>query len=716
MKVIYIGTKDQLAEAFIERMDKEGNDVYFLSDAAFPRKVADVFKHRYYKSSLEGDRLGGVLRSIAPDCVVYAGKSYMGSEGENEAEADIALLARTLRVVAGQEGVRFVLLSSLSVYGDHGQNVDEQSAVMPTDETGIHFMREEQLVEIYRKQQGLNAVVLRASQLYAGRAGEGLHDFLSRSFMEVEGNREGQTLSDELFYPLHVADLVDALKRVMEYGRQSVYNVAGSFGLSRKRLYELAGQCLGVEARFSWSEAAKPQSVDSSLIKKELEWTDFRRLEDLLLRGEITYEKKREKTRTKKADQKAGSAVRRTLENIVVFVVFAALYAGCSSHGLFSQIDWMTIYVILISLFMGIRQSSFAVVLASAAYLAGQKLSILEMTNFYSYAGSVLAIMQYVFFGLSVSYVTDMLREELRDTRRELSLLGQEHEELKKINEENVLIKNEYEERLLDSKSGFPKLYNTVSRLMVLQPDRIFMETIQVIAEMVHTDTAAVYRVNGDSPYLRLINALNEKSTEGGKTWNISSYTKIRSALENGELYQGDIWNGEPAVVLPIIYQEHCVAAIMIRELPYSSQSLYYVNLLKTLSLLLRESVGRALDYEELSREERYIEGTDILKPDAFYKNVLLAREKAQKHMAEYCVLEIVYTGDFEECYKEIAPKLRTTDYFGADQDGKIYVLLNNTGTEDIEYLRKRLSTDRVEVRLTTAFDETDDTESRNRR
>ena len=680
MKVIYIGTKDQLAEAFIERMDKEGNDVYFLSDAAFPRKVADVFKHRYYKSSLEGDRLAGVLKSIAPDCVVYAGKSYMGSADENEAEADITLLARTLRVVAGQEGVRFVLLSSVAVYGASGESVDEQGAVTPTDETGIHFMREEQLVEIYCKQQGLNAVILRASQLYAERAGDGLHDFLSRSFAEVEGSREGQTLPDELFYPLHVEDLVDALKRVMDYGRQGVYNVAGSFEMSRQRLYELVSQRLGVEARFSWSEAAKPQSVDSSLIKKELEWTDFRNLEDLLLHGEITYEKKQEKTRTKKTDQKTGGAVRRTLENIVVFAVFAALYIACSSHSLFSQIDWMTIYVILISLFMGIRQSSFAVVLASAAYLAEQDLSILEMTNFYSYAGSVLAIMQYVFLGLSVSYVTDMLREELRDTRRELAQLGQEHEELKKINEENVLIKNEYEERLLDSKSGFPKLYNTVSRLMVLQPDRIFMEIIQVIAEMVHTDTVAVYRVNGDNPYLRLINALNERSAEGGKTWNISSCPRVRSALESGELYQGDIWNGEPAVVLPIIYQEHCVAAIMIRELPYNSQSLYYINLLKTLSLLLRESVGRALDYEELSREERYIEGTDILKPDVFYKNVLLAREKAQKHMAEYCVLEIVYAGDFGECYKEIASKLRTTDYFGAGHDGKIYVLLNNRG------------------------------------
>ncbi len=112
------------------------------------------------------------------------------------------------------------------------------------------------------------------------------------------------------------------------------------------------------------------------------------------------------------------------------------------------------------------------------------------------------------------------------------------------------------------------------------------------------------------------------------------------------------------------------------------------------------------MDYEELSREERYIEGTDILKPDDFCKNVLLAKEKAQKHMAEYCVMEILYSGDFGECYKEISSKLRTTDYFGADRNGKIYVLLNNTGTQDIAYLKERLSSDRVEVRLTTAFDE----------
>ena len=181
----------------IERMNKEGNEVYFLSDAEFPGKAADIFKYRYYKSSLEGDRFEGVLRSIAPDCVVYAGKSYMNgsSPGSKEAEEDIALLARTLRAVSGQAGVRMILLSSVSVYGAADGCADEQCAVMPADERGIHYMREEQLVEIYQKQQGIDAVILRASQLYSERAGEGRRDFLSEAFADVESEEAGDRKS-----------------------------------------------------------------------------------------------------------------------------------------------------------------------------------------------------------------------------------------------------------------------------------------------------------------------------------------------------------------------------------------------------------------------------------------------------------------------------------------------------------------------------------------
>ena len=140
------------------------------------------------------------------------------------------------------------------------------------------------------------------------------------------------------------------------------------------------------------------------------------------------------------------------------------------------------------------------------------------MTNFYSYAQSVLTVVEFVFFGVAVSYTVDMLREEVRDTRRGYEMASNDFRELKAINAQNVVIKNEYEKRLLDSKESIPHLYSLIERLMVLSPDRIFLEILHVVAQLVETDTVAVYTVNPKSTYLRLVNALNDASSMGGKS------------------------------------------------------------------------------------------------------------------------------------------------------------------------------------------------------
>lgn len=706
MKIVYIGAGDRLAEVFLERMGKEGNDVYFLSQEKPPPRTSNLWKYRYYKISSQEDLFRKVMQSIAPEWVVFAGAHFMDSVYQEQEEDDVTLLARTLRILSQQQETGFLLLSSVEVYGNAGGKAEERHGFMPVSEKGMRYVREEQLLEVYRKRYGLRASVIRASQLYSERAREGAKDFLSRSFADVIGTERGRRLPDDTLQPLHVADFVDAVKRVMDSGKTGAYNVSGSFGLSRKHLYALIERQTGIAAQgIRWEENPQGGTADNSLIKKELEWTDFRRLEEQFSTGEISFERKEKESR-KKRKGPIPSNVRRTLENLAVFTVFFLIYYISAAHSLFSQIDWLTIYVILISVFMGIRQSALSVILASAAYLFLQDLSIFSMTNFYSYAESVLRIMEFVFLGLVVSYTTDMLREELRDTQRELKMLEGEHEELKKINDENVMIKNEYEERILDSKSGFPNLYRIVNRLMVLQPDRIFMEIVNIIAQMVHTDTVAVYRVNGDSPYLRLLNALNEKSVQGGKTWDISEYPAVRASMDAGTLYQGDEWDKEPSVVLPILYQGKCVSVILIKTLPYTSRTLYYSNLLKTLSLLLCEAVGRALDHEKLIRAELYIEGTDILKPEPFRRNLLLAGERRTKNLAEYCVAQVLYAGSLEEAYGAAASKLRTTDCFGVDEAGSLYVLLYNTGAEDMEYLRKRLEKDNVTLNLTTAFEE----------
>ena len=697
MKIVYIGANDVLAETLAERMVQEGHDVYLLSDKAAPKKPKGVSLHRFYRTPRKGESFGKLLRSIVPDCVIFAGNHYISSAHEEESDVDVTLLTRSLRAVAGFPQIRFILLSSIEVYGNTGEKADESAECAAVSERGIRFIREEQLLDIYRKQHGIHAVILRASQLYTDRPGEGMDDFLSQIFSAAA--RAEDHMTDHVFQPLHVSDFVDAVNRVTGGETQYIYNVCGSGELSAKRLYQLACWRQDIqEPAVRWEDPGFISLADSGRIRRELGWSDFRNLEEQLRKGEISYTRVKAKGRNKKK-WSIPTDVRQIAENLLLFEVFMVLNSLCASSSVFSHVNWLMIYVILISVSYNIYQSALAAILASAAYLYSQGLSIFQMTEFYAYADLVLAFVQFISLGLLVSYTTGVLKQDAWSLRLDLDMLKEEYEDLKAVNDENVLIKNEYEERLLTTKTGFPKLYELISRLMVQEPDRILMETMQVVSELVRTDTVAVYQGQAGSPWLRLVAALGDDSVMNGKSWNLSDFPRIYNAVARGELYQGELGSGEPAVVLPIVCRDIPRAVILLKTLPYECETLYHVNLLKTMSMLLRDAMEKALQYEELSREDRYVKGTDILNPEAFRKRVLLAREKDEKRVAEYCVVELIYPGTLPEAAATAGQALRVTDCLGIDEDARLFALLNNTGPQGLEHLQNRLLTCGVEAR-----------------
>ena len=697
MKIVYIGAGDGLAEALAQRMTQEGNEVYLLSDQALPKKPKGVSRHRFYRIPRKGGSFVKLLQSISPDRVVFAGNHYISAAQEEEADEDVTLLARSLRAASGFPHVRFILLSSTEVYGDAPAGAGESAQRAPAGERGLRFVREEQLLELYQKQRGMDGVILRVSQPYTDRPREGGEDLLSRSF-SAAAQPEGR-MPDCLYQPVHVFDLADAVKRASDSGKQPIYNVCASAQISSQRLYHLICRQEGIpEQAVQWEAPGSATLADSGRIRQELGWSSFRDLETQLQEGGIKFERLPDQGKRKKK-RPFPAGVRQLLENLLIFAAFFALHTLCGSHSLFSQIDWLTIYVVLISVGYSIYQSTLAAGLASAAYLYSRHVGIPALNTFYSIADSLLAVTEFVFLGLIVSYTVNMLRENLRNSRQEYQMLKDDYDDLNAINQENVLIKNEYEERLLTNETGFPKLYSLISRLMVQEPERILMETMQVVSELVRTDTVAVYRGQAGSPWLRLMGALSDQSAMGGKTWNLSGSPRIYEAVKRGELCQGELGSGEPAMVLPIVCRGVPEAVILIKTLPYECETLYHVNLLKTLSLLLRDSMEKALQYEELSRAEHYVEGTDVLKPDAFLQRLRLAEEKAQKCMAEYCVVELIYSGSLEEAAGAVSQTLRVTDCLGTDEEGKLFALLNNTGPQSLAYLQDRLLACGVEAR-----------------
>lgn len=695
MKIVHIGTNDELAYSLIERLGQEGNDIYLVADEDFSKHKKRRVKHRFYRIPANAENYRDLLFSIKPDCVIFAGKYYQDFNAEGSFDNDTALLSQTLRTVAEMASTKFLFLSSTEVYGnqigDHNEYIgsDEQQKPNPLSERGIKYYHNEKFVEIYRKQFHCNAIILRVSQLYTNKASEGGTDFLSRLFTDVLFNPLSER-PNHYYQPLFMGDFTDAVKRIIDSGDHPVYNVCSSHIFSELQLFRLIDEKEHIRTEpVKWEQPLVVSLADNSELKN-LGWNDFRNLEEEIKGKKIAFSFLPKNDPQNNPSVSAG--VRRFIENIAIFAAFFALAYFSKEHSLFSQINWLMIYVILIAVIYNQFQSALSAVLASGAYLYFNNFSVLQMNDFYSFQTSIVMIMEFVFLGLIVSYTVNTLREKVYSKELDLKILHEDYEDLRSINEENVLIKNEYEERLLTTETGFPRLYELVSRLMVEDVDRILMEIMNIISDMVHTDTVAVYRAEPGSPYLRLINAIGENSTMEGKSWNLSDNQKIYDAVQHGELYQGTLGTSEPAVVLPVQCNGATEAVILIKSLPFESETLYHMNLLKTLSMLLSDSMSKALQYEELSRSSHYLSGTDILNIAAFSKRIQLAKEKAQKYQSEFCVVELIYPGSIQEAAKIVGTLLRATDYLGGTEGGRLFALLNNTGAADLAYLQKRLS------------------------
>lgn len=706
MKVAYVGNCDSLAAAVMERLYKEEMDVFFLSDEPISKKNGTFYKYKNYQLSNGKEEIVRIFQSIHPDVVIYAGNGYLKPKWDLEQRENLSVLAAVLEECVCNDVSLFVCLSSTEVYGKGLGKVVETSALFPQTKKGMWMLQEEDMTELYHKQRGLNTVILRLEPVFSEEIQIGSKDFFGQLAADVRSDSSMEIVEQQL-QPVHVSDVADAIKRVIDRGKTAIYNVSSSEQIKISELVRYMWDTQGGEMEVRINKAAEEEKpyIDNTKIKQEQEWTDFWLLRDLLKENRIVFRKPEQKTERKKIGAaRAKKGIRRTFETVLLFGIFCMCYLLSQNHSLFSQVDWLLIYVVVVSLCYGVKQGAIGVTLSSIVYLVSQKENIFEMTNFYSYVESVLMIVEFVFFGIVVGYTADTLREENRNRKQELRLLKESYGKLKEINDKNILIKNEYEKRVLEAKAGLPYLNSVMNRIHILDAERIFMECLQVVAELMQTKTVAVYRVNRSNGYLRLIASLNAKSAVEGNSWNLKKYPDLEKAMQENRVYEGDIWQGEPAIVLPISSSKGCEAAIFIQELPMEKLSLYSVNLLRTLLEMISDSLERALQYESVSREQKYLKDTSVLYAEEFEKAVKLAEEKKQREMADYCILKLGTKGDVMERYQKAAKMFRGMDVWGMDQKEGLYVLLENTSLQGGKIVMEKLETIGIEAEIVTSF------------
>ena len=244
MKIAYIGECDSLAASIMERLNKEEQDVYFLSEAAVTKKNKVFSKYKNYQMTKEKEELECIFTSIHPDVVIYAGKGCMDCEWDLEQRDNLSALAAVLEECVRIKVTMFLCLSSTEVYGRGIQNAAETSELQPQTKKGMWLLQEERMTEMYHKQKGLNTAILRLAPVFSGEIQIGSKEFLAQMAEKVMSASELESeveIEEQIYQPVHVSDVADAVKRVIDMGKGAIYNVSSSEQVKASELLQLIG-------------------------------------------------------------------------------------------------------------------------------------------------------------------------------------------------------------------------------------------------------------------------------------------------------------------------------------------------------------------------------------------------------------------------------------------------------------------------------------------
>lgn len=291
MRYLVTGAAGFIGSHLAERLLADGHEVVGL----------DAFTD-YYDPALkeENARDLDVRRvDLAEDPLDFAGVDGIfhlaGQPGVNSfGEVFPLYLRRNLHAsqrvfeAAARDGVRVVFASSSSVYGAAERYpTPEDTPAHPLSPYGITKLGCEQLADAYRRQFGLDVVVLRYFNAFGPRQRPDMA-FTRMVFALAEGGTfELYGDGDQSRSWTYVSDIVDGTMLAMG-GGGGTYNVGGAHEASMNEsialLEEIAGRTLDLRRHPAVAGDQRRTQADTTRIRDELGWRPLVGLQDGLAR------------------------------------------------------------------------------------------------------------------------------------------------------------------------------------------------------------------------------------------------------------------------------------------------------------------------------------------------------------------------------------------------------------------------------------------------
>ena len=707
MKVMVMGAERFIGIHTVTRVYRDNYRVVGVYQTNEPEFAATVPHAKYVSNDLRS--LKDIFAAEKPDVLVYADcKEVLTMEDSIAKVTEITALAE-LSVLHGT--VKVIYLSDIEVYGEQIKTETEATNSQSIN-ARTHVLCEQALLSFRPSDRFFN-VFLRLPSVC------GEYETLDRTSivfcMVNETLKEGKILTGIHgdHYLVAVGDVIEAIVRSLNESIDGIYNIVASEPVSGE---ELANEIYR-ELHRKGLLFSQPSKVVIGRLEGSSEQIHYglkaamelglvlRKNLSAMIDSTVHWHKdpRRIKKAAVKQKKSSGGGLWRTLENIVLFSVLAYITYWQTGYTETFITQYLTIYLIFISIVFGINQGIFSAILVSGYYVVSSLIDGYSITATFSSINVLLQMVQALVIAMSIGYVLERKNFAIREKDMQIKDAVKEVEIVRQINSDLGQIKMDQETRILKYESGLGKLYASIKSLNSLSQQEIFWGTLTSIRDLTDEPNISLFMRQPGSNYMRRLLFVGEQPVKFPKSYNITENSVLYDIVQHNHFYTNQYLNPEmPSVILPISVNNQVTVLVMIENMAFEKLTLYYMNVLHITKDLLDDAYRNAHVYETLMSQYTYEDCSDIMRAEPFQKLLDFAQKGLENSGIEYTLLQIIAA---EDEIVDIAAKarryLRDSDEIGRF-NGRVVAILLAASSQEASIVVERLRKAGVESQILT--------------
>lgn len=725
IKVLIFGKYNVFTLSLISRLNKEDYKVFVVTGNTQRDRVKPTEVFQQYNFTYDSESILYILRSVEAEIVIFTGALDSCFDLKNESNDTSKYIAGITNVMSycNDSNIKqFIYVSSCSVFNGNPEGViTEDTEPVPINNREKVILMGEKISRGYHKEVNFTVAIARVGEVYGKYKNEVLEDNICTSICKEMLQGDKVNVYFNLLHNLiYVDDVIESIYRIVKApeDKNTIYNIVpqDSMAYLEEQLVEIiediSGKKSEIDAR-EYREKFRSHIYKSENLKK-LGFTEKYDIKKGLynvytvLEQQFFKESKTNKIRLSlissvfSIGEKAKNKLLPLIETFLLFLILQPFVVFTVDLNFHQAVDVYLLYVILIALIYGYMHSAFAVLLSIIGKLY---IVLLQDTRFFAVDdyGIYLWVLQIFSVGVLVGYLKDKYKRKLQDQHDEKNQLQIELTNIKDINSGNIEIRSLYEKRLLNYKDSFARIYDIVSQLDAIEPERVIFKSINVIAGIMETNDVAIYTCDKNSQFCRLMAASSISARRMKRSIKISSYEDIYAKLMKQEIYVNKTLNPNyPAMVGGTYKNGVLQTIIMILSLPFENNNLYEINIFGVLCKLVEKTMDRAFIYLESVNRAYNSRYEGIMNSEAFEKLVQLYMYGEKENLVDFSLLKVENYVDMSEdtFFALLRQKVRDTDYIGINSSNETYILLTNSNIEEAKFVIDRLKKNQIYCRI----------------